>query len=97
MPGSMVNLACSAISLPDPRSPTGVALGHGLHVAGELSHDALGFDPLEVVDQQPELRRALHECADRGRPRVRRNLTDISPTQQRLYDSFGRDRWAPRR
>ncbi|MEX0657729.1 MAG: hypothetical protein WD080_01210 [Egibacteraceae bacterium] len=31
-----------------------------------------------------------------GRPKARRMLTDINPTQQRLYDLFGLDRYAPR-
>ena len=35
--------------------------------------------------------------ADRGRPRARRMLTDITPTQQRLYDLFDLDSHAPRR
>ena len=35
--------------------------------------------------------------ADRGRPRARRMLTDITPTGQRLYDLFDLDRYAPRR
>lgn len=35
--------------------------------------------------------------AERGRPRARRMLTDISPTQHRLYDLFNLDRYAPRR
>jgi len=35
--------------------------------------------------------------ADRGRPRARRMLTDMSPTQQQLYDLFDLDRYAPRR
>ncbi len=35
--------------------------------------------------------------ADRGRPRARRILTDKSPTQQRLYDLFNLDRYAPHR
>lgn len=32
-----------------------------------------------------------------GRPRARRMLTEMSPTQQRLYDVFGLDRYAPAR
>jgi transposase len=32
-----------------------------------------------------------------GRPRARRMLTETTPTQQRLYDIFGLDRYAPRR
>lgn len=35
--------------------------------------------------------------ADRGRPRARRVLTDISPTQRRLFNLFDLDRYAPRR
>jgi hypothetical protein len=35
--------------------------------------------------------------AERGRPRARRMLTDMTPTQQRLYDLFDLDRYAPRR
>lgn len=30
-----------------------------------------------------------------GRPKARRMLTDMTPTQQRLYDLFGLDRYAP--
>lgn len=33
---------------------------------------------------------------ERGRPRARRMLTEIDPTQQRLYDLFGLDAYAPR-
>ena len=35
--------------------------------------------------------------AERGRPRARRMLTDLNATQQRLYDLFQLDRYAPRR
>ena len=34
---------------------------------------------------------------DRGRPRARRIITDLDPTQQRLYDLFNLDRYTPRR
>lgn len=34
---------------------------------------------------------------ERGRPRARRMLTEIDPTQQRLYDLFGLHAYAPRR
>ncbi len=30
-----------------------------------------------------------------GRPKARRMLTDMTPTQQRLYDLFGLDVYAP--
>ncbi|HUL98085.1 MAG TPA: hypothetical protein VLU24_01340, partial [Mycobacterium sp.] len=32
---------------------------------------------------------------DRGRPKARRILTDRDPTQQRLYQILGLDRWGP--
>ena len=35
--------------------------------------------------------------AERGRPRARRMLTDMSTTQQRLYHLFDLDAHAPRR
>jgi hypothetical protein len=34
---------------------------------------------------------------ERGRPRARRMLTEIDPAQQRLYDLFGLDAYAPKR
>jgi len=34
---------------------------------------------------------------ERGRPRARRMLTEIDPTQRRLYDLFGLDAYAPKR
>jgi transposase len=34
---------------------------------------------------------------ERGRPRARHVLTELDPTQQRLYDLFGLDAYAPRR
>jgi len=34
---------------------------------------------------------------DSGRPRARRMITDLDSTQQRLFDLFGLDRYAPRR
>ena len=34
---------------------------------------------------------------ERGRPRARRMLTDINPTQQRLYNLFHLDTYAPKR
>jgi hypothetical protein len=34
---------------------------------------------------------------ERGRPRARRMLTDMDPTQRRLYDLFGLNAYAPKR
>jgi transposase len=39
----------------------------------------------------------LYHHGGKGRPRARRMLTDMSPTQQRLADLFGIHRWAPTR
>ena len=33
----------------------------------------------------------------RGRPRARRMLTEMDPTQARLYELFGLDEYAPTR
>ena len=33
---------------------------------------------------------------ERGRPRARRMLTDMDPQQQRLYELFGLDAFAPK-
>jgi hypothetical protein len=35
--------------------------------------------------------------SDRGRPKARRMLTDLNPTQRRLYNLFDLDPHAPRR
>jgi hypothetical protein len=34
---------------------------------------------------------------ERGRPRARRMLTEMDPTQRRLYKLFGLDEYAPKR
>jgi hypothetical protein len=34
---------------------------------------------------------------ERGRPRAPRMLTEMDPTQERLYDLFGLDAYAPTR
>ncbi len=39
----------------------------------------------------------LYQHNKRGRPRARHMLTDTTPTQDRLYDLFDLDRYAPRR
>jgi transposase len=59
--------------------------GHQLSVRGLLD---------ELADIQETV---LLYQADRGRPRARRMLTDMTPTQQRLYNLFDLDRYAPRR
>jgi hypothetical protein len=39
----------------------------------------------------------LHHDGGKGRPRAQRILTDTDPTQQRLADLFGIQRYAPTR
>lgn len=34
---------------------------------------------------------------ERGRPRARHTITRMTPTQQRLYEVFNLDRYAPKR
>ncbi len=59
--------------------------GHDLSVRGLLAELA-GIEETVLLYQ-----------ADRGRPRARRMLTDMDPTQRRLYELFNLDRYAPRR
>ena len=39
----------------------------------------------------------LYHDGGKGRPRARRMITDMDPTQQRLADLFGINRYAPTR
>ncbi len=60
---------------------------HGLHLSvRELLGTLAGIQETVLLYQ-----------GDRGRPRARRMLTDIDPTQQRLYDLFNLDTYAPKR
>ena len=58
---------------------------HGMHLSVRELLDTLGQIQETVLLYQGE----------RGRPRARRMLTQIDPTQQRLYDLFGLDNYAP--
>lgn len=60
---------------------------HGIHMSVRELLDTLGGIEETVLLYQGE----------RGRPRARRMLTEIDPTQQRLYDLFGLDNYAPQR
>ena len=52
----------------------------------------------ELLDTLAEIQETvLLYQGERGRPRARRMLTEIDPTQQRLYDLFGLDHYAPAR
>ena len=39
----------------------------------------------------------FYPTGNKGRPRAQRILTDIDPTQKRLFDLFGLNAHAPRR
>ena len=58
---------------------------HGIHMSVRELLDTLAGIQETVLLYQGE----------RGRPRARRMLTEIDPTQQRLYDLFGLDAYAP--
>ncbi len=58
---------------------------HGMHMSVRELLDTLGEIQETVLLYQGE----------RGRPRARRMLTEIDPTQRRLYDLFGLDAYAP--
>src|SRR6266508_701273 len=58
---------------------------HGMHMSVRELLDTLA-DIQETV---------LLYQGERGRPRARRMLTEIDPTQQRLYNLFGLDAYAP--
>jgi hypothetical protein len=60
----------------------------GLHMSvRELLHTLAGIQ--ETV--------LLYHDGGKGRPRARRMITDMDPTQQRLADLFGIDSYAPTR
>jgi transposase len=60
---------------------------HGIHISVRELLDTLAGIQETVLLYQGE----------RGRPRARRMLTEIDPTQRRLYDLFGLDAYAPER
>ncbi len=60
---------------------------HGTHLSVRQLLDTLAGIQETVLLYQGE----------HGRPRARRILTDMDPTQQRLYDLFGLDTYAPKR
>jgi transposase len=58
---------------------------HGMHMSvRELLNTLAGIQETVLLYQ-----------GERGRPRARRMLTEIDPTQQRLYDTFGLDAYTP--
>ena len=65
----------------------------------EAQHAGLNLSVRELLDNLHGIEETvlLYPTGNKGRPRAQRILTDIDPTQQRLFDLFGLDAYAPRR
>jgi transposase len=64
----------------------------------EADHAGVHMSVRELLDTLAGIQETLMLYqGERGRPRIRRMLTDIDPTQRRLYDLFGLDAYAPKR
>jgi transposase len=64
----------------------------------EAAHANMAMSVRELLSQLAGIEETvLLYQGDRGRPRARRMLTEMSPTQERLYDLFGLDAYAPTR
>jgi len=64
----------------------------------EAEHAGMHVSVRELLDTLAGIQETLMLYqGERGRPRARRMLTEIDPTQRRLYDLFGLDSNAPKR
>ena len=64
----------------------------------EADHAGMHMSVRELLNSLSNIQEPLMLYqGERGRPRARRMLTEIDPTQQRLYDLFGLDSYAPKR
>ncbi len=64
----------------------------------QAEHAGISISVTELLDTLAGIQETvLLYQGDRGRPRARRMLTEIDPTQQRLYDLFDLDTYAPKR
>ena len=64
----------------------------------EAQHAGITISVTELLDTLGGIQETvLLYQGERGRPRARRMLTQIDPTQQRLYDLSGLDTYAPKR
>jgi transposase len=65
----------------------------------EAQHAGLNLSVRELLDNLSGIEETvlLYPTGSKGRPRAQRILTDIDPTQQRLFDLFGLATYAPRR
>ena len=64
----------------------------------EAKKIGLSMSVRELLDTLAQIQETvLLYKAERGRPRARRMLSEIDPTQRKLYDLFGLDAYAPKR
>ena len=64
----------------------------------EAQHAGISMSVTELLDTLSGIQETvLLYQGERGRPRARRMLTEIKPTQQRLYNLFNLDTYAPKR
>jgi len=64
----------------------------------EADHAGMHLSVRELLDTLAGIEETLMLYqGERGRPRARRMLTEIDPTQRRLYGLFGLDAYAPKR
>ena len=64
----------------------------------EAQHAGISISVTELLDTLGGIQETvLLYQGERGRPRARRMLTQINPTQQRLYNLFNLDTYAPKR
>ena len=64
----------------------------------EASRQGLSMSVRELLSHLAGIEETvLLYSGERGRPRARHMLTDMDPTQRRLYDLFGLETYAPKR
>jgi transposase len=65
----------------------------------EAHHAGLNLSVRDLLDNLSGIEETtlLYPTGSKGRPRAQRILTDTNPTQQRLFDLFGLDTYAPKR
>ena len=65
----------------------------------EAQHAGLNLSVRDLLDNLSGIEETvlLYPTGNKGRPRAQRILTDVDPTQQRLFDLFNLNAYAPRR
>jgi transposase len=75
-----------------------LALAVARLMAREAGHAGLHMSVRELLSELGGVQETvLLYQGERGRPRARRVLTEMSPAQRRLYDLFGLDAYAPKK